>query len=277
MRFAPVRNRFKEIFKKGSTTYFNSSLLFPEDIRKKVYRLYAFVRVADDYVDAIPQQKEKYFAFKDDYYRALQGETVNNDVINSFVALSEELNFPAEWTEAFFTSMEMDINNHIYETFADTEKYIYGSASVIGLYMACVLNLPTESYPAAEDLGKAFQYINFIRDIKEDLDLNRCYFPQTELQRYGLNNVEESTARSKPEAFTNFAKDQIERYYGWQKAGEAGFVFMPKKYLIAVKTASEMYKWTAKQIYKDPFIVYSKKVKPSRLKIFLQALKVSVF
>ena len=50
----------REIFRRGSTTFFNSSLFFPPDIRRDVTALYAFVRVADDYVDAVPQQREEF-------------------------------------------------------------------------------------------------------------------------------------------------------------------------------------------------------------------------
>ena len=39
----------KNIFKKGSKTYFNSSLFFPRDVREDVFKLYSFVRTADDF------------------------------------------------------------------------------------------------------------------------------------------------------------------------------------------------------------------------------------
>ena len=42
---------------------------------------------------------------------------------------------------------------------------------------------------------------------------------------------------------------------------------------IAVKTASDMYLWTAKEIYKNPFIVYDMKIKPSWTKVLLNGLK----
>ena len=38
-------------FKTGSTTYFYSSIFFPEEIRNDVFVLYNFVRRADNFVD----------------------------------------------------------------------------------------------------------------------------------------------------------------------------------------------------------------------------------
>jgi hypothetical protein len=57
-----------------------------------------------------------------------------------------------------------------------------------------MLGLPKKSYPYAEKLGLAYQYINFIRDINEDIKLGRTYFPQSELSRFGLSSLSFDTS-----------------------------------------------------------------------------------
>ena len=42
---------------------------------------------------------------------------------------------------------------------------------------------------------------------------------------------------------------------------------------VAVKTASDMYLWTAKQIYKNPFIVYDIQIKPTWDRVILKGIK----
>jgi phytoene synthase len=106
------------------------------------------------------------------------------------------------------------------------------------------------------------QYINIIRDIAEDVKLGRIYLPFKEMQHQGLSTLSYEEARSKPEAFTSFIRLQIKRYYRWQEIAEKGYKYIPKRYLISVKTAADMYQWTAEQIYKNPFIIYEWKVKP---------------
>lgn len=54
---------FNSIFERGSTTYYTSSLFFPKKIKEQVFTLYAFVRVADDFVDAQPAQKDDFYEF----------------------------------------------------------------------------------------------------------------------------------------------------------------------------------------------------------------------
>jgi len=158
--------------------------------------------------------------------------------------------------------MEMDITKNRYETLGETIEYIYGSAEVIGLMMSKIMDLPKESLYYAKYLGRSMQYINFIRDIAEDVKLDRIYFPNKDMKEFNLVDLSEGEVRKKPENYKAFLDKQLERYCQWQKKAEEGYQFIPKRYLIPVKTASEMYNWTAEQIAKYPFIVYDLKVKP---------------
>ena len=262
-----------EIFKKGSTTYYYSTKLFPAKIRKEVTRLYNFVRIADDYVDAVPQDTKGFMNFKDEYYRVLSGEKSDNKVITDFVNLSQRKQFKHEWVDAFLKSMEMDTEKSNYKNLEELNTYLYGSAEVIGLMMNRVMGLDERADESAQYLGKAMQFINFIRDIDEDLDLKRTYFPTEDLKAFELSGLTRGEARRKPDQFNAFVRSQIRIYFRWQKRAELGFQFIPKNMRIAVQTASDMYMWTAKEIYKNPFIVYDLKIKPTWSKVILNGLK----
>ena len=265
-----------EIFRKGSTTYYYSTKLFPANVRKEVTQLYNFVRIADNYVDSVPQDTEGFLDFKNEYYEVLSGKESNNKVITEFVRLSQKKQFENEWVDAFLHSMEMDTYKSNYENLDELNTYLYGSAEVIGLMMNKVMNINKNANDSARYLGKAMQFINFIRDIDEDLDLKRTYFPKEDLDAFGLTGLTRGEARRKPEQFKSFVRSQIRLYFKWQKQAEIGFKFIPKNMRIAVKTASDMYLWTAKEIYKNPFIVYDLKIKPSWSKVLLNGLKNTV-
>jgi phytoene synthase len=259
----------REIFKSGSKTYFNSSLFFPTDVRQDVFVLYGFVRTADNFVDAVPQDPRGFSAFVDRFHAARAGVTTEDPVIDSFVELSRRRDFDDAWSEAFLASMEMDLTKSVYGSIEETLHYIYGSAEVIGLYMAQILGLSSDSHHAAKMLGRAMQYINFIRDIDEDNGLGRTYLP---LHETTLPDLSPETARRHPDDFVEFLRNQIARYNGWQAEAEAGFRYIPKRYLIPIRTASAMYNWTARVIEADPFVVYRRKVKPSRPRILVEVL-----
>ncbi|NVM44348.1 MAG: phytoene/squalene synthase family protein [Candidatus Lokiarchaeota archaeon] len=260
----------RDIFKKGSTTYFNSSIFFPKSVRRDVFILYGFVRVADDFVDAVPQKKEEFLNFCNLYRQSLSGKKTDDFIIDSFAELMERRNFEQIWAEDFLHAMEMDLTKRNYDTLDETIEYMHGSAEVIGLFMAKILDLPEKSYFAAERLGRAMQYINFIRDVKEDNTFGRRYLP---LNGYSLNNLTKEEAMKKKTEFERFIKNQIDQYFEWVKEAESGFKFIPRRYYVPIKTASDMYKWTGLQIRNNPFIIYDVKVKPSKRRIILNVLK----
>lgn len=270
-----VRRLQKNVFRRGSKTYFNSSVFFPPAVKRDVYALYAFVRVADDFVDTVPQDTDGFYGFRRKYEHALMtGSPSDDPIIDSYIELATRRDFDPAWTTAFLHSMELDLTKKVYDTVEETLEYVYGSAEVIGLFMSKILQLPEEALPAACMQGRAMQFINFIRDIAEDVTFGRQYLPASETS---LPDLSETTTREHPEEFRTFLEKQVERYTEWQKQAEIGYRFIERRYLIPVKTASDMYNWTAQQIVNDPFIVYRKKVKPARARIYRTIFTNSLF
>lgn len=267
-----TNNIHLNIFRKASKTYFYSSLFFPKEVRDDIFVLYAFVRTADDIVDTLPQNKSKFHEFIKEYQSALKIKSSQNIIIDSFVEMLTRRKIKKSWVKSFLKAMNDDLNIKNYESIKQTEKYIYGSADVVGLMIAQILNLPKESFVYAKMLGKAMQLSNFIRDIEEDNNLGRCYFPKSDLKKYKIASLKYSDVIKNKEGFIEFMHFQINRYFKWQEKAELGFKYIPKKYRIAIKTASDMYKLTQQIIYKDPFIVYRKKVKPKALEVISRGI-----
>jgi len=260
------------IFQQGSKTMFYSSIFFPKKIRSDVFVLYGFVRTADDLVDTRHQDKAEFYNFKEKYKQAQSGIKIGDIVIDSFAELEKRKNFDPKWTEAFLNSMEMDLTKKTYDTVDDVLEYVYGAAEVMGLYMVNILGLNKKSYLFSRYLGRALQCINAIRDIAEDYEFGRSYLPISDLEQYGLESLEYNYTRQHSKQFSEFIKAQISRYCHWQEIAEKGYQYVPKRYLIAVKTVSDMYNWTAEQILKNPFIVYEEKVKPIVFRIVTAVL-----
>ncbi len=264
------------IFRHGSTTFFYSSLFFPPNIYQDVAILYSFVRTADNFVDQIPQDAKGFSRFVHQYRQARKGKRSTNTIISDFIQLEKKASFDPRWTDSFLQAMEQDLIKTEYKTIQETCAYMYGSANVIGLYLCALLDLPKKSFRYAQLLGRAFQFINFIRDIPEDIGLGRQYLPTTELRTYGLANLSLDEVNQKPTQFIRFMRAQIELYQHWRRSAEPGFSYLPPKVRIAIITATKMYDWTANRIYDDPFIVYKRKVKPGVLRIIWQGIVTSV-
>jgi len=268
-----IPGKIYQIFKNGSKTYFYSSLFFPNEVRADVFALYSFVRTADDFVDQSPPQIKLFKKFRLDYYQAIDSRAPAGLVIDSFVELQRRRAFDPQWVMSFLDAMEGDLNQKTYPDMKDTVAYMYGSADVIGLMMSKILNLSANSYSAAQSLGRSMQYVNFIRDIQEDNELGRVYFPQYELKKYGLVSLEKKIVENNSSQFNKFMQAQIAQYQVWSNEGEQGYTFIPRRYLIPIKTANDLYHWTADEIAKRPMVVYERKVKPSILRILFTLLK----
>lgn len=263
----------KRIFRRGSTTYFTSSVFFPKRLRGDVFTLYAFVRTADDLVDCVPQKKEEFFEFKRETILALKSGKSNNVLINDFVILSKKYDFDDSWVLSFLDAMESDLGSVKCSSFEDSEKYMYGSAQVIGLFMALLMNLKKESYEFAMILGKSMQFVNFIRDLKEDSDRGRVYLPLNDAKRFGLDNLDVDFLLKNRRGFSNFLRFELDRFFSLDKSAREGFKFIPYRFLVPIMTAQDMYLWTAKKIYKDPLIVLKKQLKPKKWFIIFSMFK----
>ncbi|MBP9821155.1 phytoene/squalene synthase family protein [Candidatus Saccharibacteria bacterium] len=274
----------KQIFKNGSTTYYWSSRFFPEKTRQDVFKLYSFVRIADDFVDCVPQDKKHFLQLEKAWNLAVKKGTLPNKKTDSKISLAvnnmyevfNKYQLDPKWVSAFLKAMKNDIGKKEYLNLNQTIQYMYGSAEVIGLMMCKIIGVPKEGYYYAQMQGRAMQYINFIRDIKEDISLGRCYFPKSEIKKYGLKELSEGQANKHPAEFKEFIEGQLMYYKTWQAEANKGFKFVPRTQRIALRTAVDMYNYTAKNIAKNPFLVFNKNIKPSKYRVVGRALVRSI-
>lgn len=172
------------ITKRYSTSFSMGILLFKPSIRPAIYAIYGFVRYADEIVDTFLEYPQQTLLdeFEEEYYKALDRKISLNPILNAFqeVVLRYDLQ---PFVKDFLKSMRRDLSQTAYATVEEYEAYIYGSADVVGLMCLRVfVNNDEQKFqelkPYAMKLGSAFQKVNFLRDLKDDLEsLERSYFP----------------------------------------------------------------------------------------------------
>lgn len=188
----------KLITTKYSTSFSIGIMLLDKKIRDHIYSIYGFVRLADEIVDTFHEHEQKYLLnkFEKDTYEAIEYKISMNPILHSFQRTVHEYNLDKNHIDAFLESMRMDLDKTIYDK-SNFEKYIYGSAQVVGLMCLQVyVEGNKEQYdsllPYAISLGSAFQKVNFIRDLKDDMnDLGRSYFPNVQ-----INNLNENSKKA---------------------------------------------------------------------------------
>ena len=199
----------KKITQAYSTSFSLGIKTFSPEYRGPVYSVYAFVRIADEIVDTFHGYDRKYLLekFRRDAYEAIDSGISANPVLNSFQKTVREYNINRELIDAFLNSMEMDL----YESSYGREKYdeyIYGSAEVVGLMCLKIFCSGDDSkfnslLAPAKSLGSAFQKVNFLRDIRSDLEeRGRIYLPNVHNH---INIDDFSKARLESEIETDFS------------------------------------------------------------------------
>ena len=160
--------------KKYSTSFSSAINLLHKDLHQPIYDIYGFVRLADEIVDTFHDyNKEALFKdFKNQTYNAIEQQFSLNPLLQAFQHTVNFYKLDIDLIDAFLYSMELDLFKQQYSQ-AEYEKYIYGSAEVVGLMCLQVFCFGNkEQYlqlkPTAKKLGAAFQKVNFLRDIKAD-------------------------------------------------------------------------------------------------------------
>ncbi len=184
-----------EVLSTYSTSFGLAAKLLSPTVRRHVENIYALVRVADEIVDGSAAEARAQGGSADparalddlerEVYRAMLDRFSANLVVHAFAHTANQTGIDREIIRPFFDSMRMDLwkTKHDQRSF---EKYVYGSAEVVGLMclQAFVEGLEysqeqtAKMVAGARALGSAFQKVNFLRDLSADArGLGRSYFP----------------------------------------------------------------------------------------------------
>ena len=234
----------KETTKKYSTSFYSASKFFDPKTRKAIHSIYGFVRLADEIVDSFHDYDKKTLLDKleEEYSISSELGISTNPILHSFLITVKEYNIPKEYIDNFLRSMRYDLEKKEYRTKEEAKDYIYGSADVVGLMCLKIFcrnnnELFDKLYNPAMRLGSAFQKVNFLRDLKEDvLSLGRTYFADF--------NIEKFDEETKLELIKEIEEDFNEARHG--------ITNLPKGSKLAVLIAYKYYLCLLKKIKQTP-------------------------
>jgi phytoene synthase len=197
----------------------------PADQRAAMEAIYAFARRADDAVDDAGTREEKaarLAAVSGGLEKTRRGAPPDP----AFEALGwamARFSIPTRPLELILDGCAEDLGHDGYGTFESVYGYCYKVASAVGLACLPVWGVSApEALRPAEALGIGMQWVNIIRDCREDALAGRCYFPGEELARAGLTPADfrgPPADAAKREALRKFLAGQVERAREFLTAG----------------------------------------------------------
>ena len=253
--------------KRYGTTYYWSTYALPSVKRHHVWALYAFCRHADDIVDefndAQPAERcAALDAFGEGFFADLERGRSDDLVLKAVVHTVRAFGHDPETFRRFLGSMAMDLTIGSYRTWDDLLGYMDGSAAVIGEMMLPILEpADRRAFVHARDLGLAFQLTNFLRDVAEDLDRDRVYIPQEDLDRFGAD----PRRRTVDDAWRRLMQFEIERCRELYRSADVGIPMLPSASARCVGAARSLYSQILDRIEAAEYDVFHERAHVSTL------------
>lgn len=168
-----------------------ASRFVSKELRKYVWTIYAFARIADDYAD------EPGFTVAERMDNLNQWEQYLDECYNGnpthrvFAALAETVErfqIPQELFRNLLTAFRADVTIKRYGTYEDVLAYCRNSANPVGRLLLLLFNYRNETMMHLSDsICTALQLTNFWQDVSVDLLKDRIYLPLEDLEEFGYS------------------------------------------------------------------------------------------
>ncbi len=208
------------------------SFLIPKNRRKHFFALYAFMRTADDFADQPHRNKDERLKLLANWRGQLDlsvGRTsvrpVSSDGLKSvplsetenpiFIALRNTIKECGLSTESLFRlleAFEFDAKGEVqFETFDDLRWYTSRSADPVGeLVLGLFGYKDQERIRLSNEICSALQLLNFIQDIKEDIENKRYYYPKEDCGIFAIDITEIPLNHQRLSLATLFELERVE-------------------------------------------------------------------
>jgi phytoene synthase len=199
----------RRMLRRHDPSYYLAVWRLPPERRSAVHALYGFVRGADEIVDGAgraldPEQRRAALdRWEDELERGLA--TGRSALVHA--AAAQDL--PLGELRTYMASMRMDCGRLRIQTRAELDRYMNGSGGSVGRIMAAILGAREETERLAT-LGVAFQLTNFLRDVRQDHELDRIYLPADERARLGVRDEDLAREAATP-ALRELVAGEVQR------------------------------------------------------------------
>jgi len=195
----------RRLHRRHDPTYYWATRRLPADVRPATHALYGYVRTADEIVDgprraATPaERRAELDAWEAVLDRGLQYGSSPHPVVGALVDAGARHRLPLDELKGYMGSMRRDCAPVRMLTWEELCAYMQGSAGSVGRIMAPLLGVAPRYHADYGQLGLAFQLTNFLRDLREDFELERVYLPAEDRERFGVAEADLARPRASAE------------------------------------------------------------------------------
>jgi len=250
----------------GSKGFYFATRFFPPLLARHAHAVYWFCRTTDDLVDEAPSLDngaKGLDAWEAELRFGLSGGRVSHPVLRLFLHVASECSIPSEYPLELVAGCRMDLEQQRYATYEDLRVFCYRVASCVGLMMCHVIGFSNPQLEGvakqhAIELGLAMQLTNILRDVGDDLDLGRIYFPREDMDRFGYGEQDlRDHKRTKP--FRDLMHFEAQRARAYYASAMPGIAMLRPEGRFAVEIAAKVYSGILREIERSNYDVFSRR------------------
>jgi squalene synthase HpnC len=175
-----------------------ASILLPRRLRRPIALIYRFARESDDFADEGDAPEAQRLAQLAGFTRELQrierGETPGIPWFADLAAVIREHGLPLAAFHDLLSAFAQDVTTKRYASYADLLDYCRRSADPVGRLLLVLYGAATpKNLEYSSAICSSLQMINFWQDVAIDWRKGRVYFPQEDLERYGVSEAQIAT------------------------------------------------------------------------------------
>lgn len=178
-----------------------ASMFARSHLRKHIFALFAFARVADDFADEAAyegRRTRELDRWEEQLHLAYRG-TAEHPVFVALADTVDKFDLPiTEFTE-LLSGFRTDLERHRYSTFDELRSYTRQAAEPIGRLLLYIGGYRApELHAYSEDLSSAVAVARLIQDIPADFARGRVYIPAEDLRHFGVSESDIANRRATP-------------------------------------------------------------------------------
>ena len=269
----------RAITRKSASNLALAFVLLPKPKRDAMSALYAFCREVDDVADedSVPaeQRRLELSRWRADVKLACENQPPGIPVNVELSPVIQKFSLPFALFDELIKGCEMDLEIKRYEDFDQLELYCYRVASVVGLLSIEIFgykNSATREYAIL--LGKALQYTNILRDVRNDAARGRIYLPRDELKKFNVSESDILEGRYSGQ-FRALAESIALRARAFYVAAHASLPPEDRRSMVAAELMGTVYWRLFKKLERAKFNVFGPRTvklsKPQKLAIIFRS------
>jgi squalene synthase HpnC len=191
-----------------------ASRFVSKELRKYVWTIYAFARIADDYADepgfTVAERMDNLNQWEQYLDECYNGNPTHR-VFAALAEIVERFQIPQELFRNLLTAFRADVTIKRYGTYEDVLAYCRNSANPVGRLVLLLFNYRSETMMHLSDsICTALQLTNFWQDVSVDLLKDRIYLPLEDLEEFGYSE-QDLLEHKVNEPFGNLMAFQVRR------------------------------------------------------------------